>query len=42
MKKIKYKLTGTPPRLEQVRLARLAEDLQGIDFKRDALNPLAE
>ena len=42
MQKLKYKLTGRPPRLQQMRLARLAEDLQGIDFKRDALEPLGE
>ena len=40
MQKLKYQLTGTPPRLPQVRMARLAEDLKGIDFKRDALDPL--
>ena len=40
MQKWKYKLIGTPPGLPQVRLARLAADLQDIDFKRDALDVL--
>ena len=35
LRRLKYKLTGTPPRLKQVRLARLMEDLHGIDFARD-------
>ena len=37
MRQLKYQLTGTPPKLHQVRLARLADDLHGIDFERDAL-----
>ncbi|MDD9884133.1 MAG: hypothetical protein OXU62_06280 [Gammaproteobacteria bacterium] len=40
MREWKYRLTGAPPRLAQVRLARLAKDLDGIDFKRDVLDPL--
>ena len=41
MRRLKYKLTGTPPRLNQLRLARLADDLSGIDFERDALQWLS-
>lgn len=41
MQKLKYQLIGAPPRPEQVRMARLSEDLRGIDFKRDAPDPLA-
>ena len=37
IRKLKYQLTGRPPRLPQVRMARLADDLKDIDFKRDAL-----
>ncbi|WP_424947952.1 hypothetical protein [Candidatus Spongiihabitans sp.] len=40
MRRWKYQLTGTPPRLNQVRLARLADDLHGIGFKRDAVQHL--
>jgi len=39
-RKAKYKLTGTPPKLAHVRLARLAEDLAGIDWRRDAIDKL--
>ena len=42
IQKLKYKLTGTPPRLTQIRLAQLAADLQGIDFQRDALDRLEQ
>ena len=35
MQRLKYKWTKTPPRFNQLRLARLAEDLHGIDFVRD-------
>ena len=41
MQRLKYKLTGTPPRFNQLRLARLADDLRGIDFERDALQWLS-
>ena len=33
----KYQVTGTPPKMRQWRLARLADDLHGIDFERDVL-----
>ena len=41
MRRLKYKLTGTSPRYNQLRLARLADDLSGIDFERDALQWLS-
>ena len=40
-RKLKYKLHGQHPHLKIMRLIRLAEDLKGIDFKRDVLDKLS-
>ena len=40
MRRWKYQLTGKPPKLRQVRLARLVDDLRGIDFESDVLGRL--
>ena len=40
MRRWKYQVTGTPPNMYQWRLARLADDLRGIDFERDVLRRL--
>ena len=37
MQRVRYKLIGKPPKVRHVRLTRLADDLHGIDFERDAL-----
>ena len=42
MRRWKYQLTGTPPKLHQLRLARLADDLRDIDFARDVLGRLGD
>ena len=41
MQRVKYKLIGKPPQVRHVWLTRLADDLHGIDFERDALQWLA-
>ena len=40
LQRVKYKLSGKPPRLGLVRLAQLIKDLEGIDLKRDVLDRL--
>ena len=40
MRRWKYQLTGKPPKLRQVRLARLVDDLCGVDFGRDVVGRL--
>ena len=40
MRRWKYQLTGKPPKLRQVRLARLVDDLRGVDFARDVVGRL--
>ena len=40
VRKLKYKLQGRHPNLKTMRLIRLADDLRGIDFKRDVLDKL--
>ena len=41
MQRVRYKLIGKPPKVKHVRLTRLADDLRGIDFERDALQWLS-